>query len=228
VPARTFPLGRKPKSDIVAAVNNRSTSGRGVIAFVVAFALVLGAARVSAAPDARELKAREDFAAGRFQDALDIFARLYAESLHPIYLRNIGRCYQKLGQPDRAIDSFHDYLQKAKGITPDEKAEIDGYIKEMQDLKREQASAAHPAPAPVPLPAAPEPAQPAPSGAAVVAVTAPPASAPDAETHIYSKWWFWTLVGAVAIGAGVGIAAATGAFTKTQNAACPPAPAVCP
>ena len=73
-------------------------------AVVVVFALGLGAVRAQAASDTREIKAREDFAAGRFQEALDIFARLYAESLHPIYLRNIGRCYQGMRNPDRAID----------------------------------------------------------------------------------------------------------------------------
>jgi tetratricopeptide (TPR) repeat protein len=199
-----------------------------VTALVVVVALALGAARVSAATDARELKAREDFASGRFQDALDIFARLYAESLHPNYLRNIARCYQKLGQPDRAIDTFRDYLQKAKGVTPDERQEIDGYIKEMEDLKREQAGAAQPAAAPAALPAAPEPTAPATSGAPVIVVNnPPPASSPAAETPIYSKWWFWTLIGGAAIAAGVGIAAAAGAFTKTQNAACPPSPWMC-
>lgn len=194
-------------------------------ALLIAVALVLGAARVSAATDARELKAREDFASGRFQDALDIFARLYAESLHPNYLRNIARCYQKLGQPERAIDSFRDYLQKAKGVTPDEKTEIDGYIKEMEDLKREKEAAAQPA-APAPLPAAPQPASPAASGSAAVVVTNPPAEAPAAEP-IYTKWWFWTLIGGAAVAAGVGIAAATGVFTKAQNAPCTP-PTMCP
>jgi tetratricopeptide (TPR) repeat protein len=196
-----------------------------VVVVVVALALALGAARVSAATDARELKAREDFAAGRFQEALDIFARLYAESLHPNYLRNIARCYQKLGQPDRAIDSFHDYLQKAKDVAPDERKEVEGYIKEMEDLKREQA-AAHPA-APAPLPAAPEPATPAASGAATVVVNNPPAETAPAETPIYAKWWFWTLIGGAAVAAGVGIAAAAGVFTKTQNAPCTP-PTMCP
>jgi tetratricopeptide (TPR) repeat protein len=206
---------------------NHLIPGRRVTALVIAVALALGAARVSAATDARELKAREDFAAGRFQDALDIFARLYAESLHPNYLRNIARCYQKLGQPDRAIDSFRDYLQKAKGVTPDEKKEIDGYIKEMEDLKREKAAAAPPAAAPTPLPAAPEPASPATSGAAAVVVNNPPAESAPAEKPIYTKWWFWTLIGGAAIAAGVGIAAATGVFTKTENAPCSP-PTMCP
>jgi tetratricopeptide (TPR) repeat protein len=207
-------------------VNNRLGSGRSVVALVVAVALALGAARVSAATDPRELKAREDFAAGRFQDALDIFARLYAESLHPNYLRNIARCYQKLGQPERAIDSFRDYLQKAKDITPDEKKEIDGYIKEMEDLKRAKEASAQPA-APAPLPAAPAPASPAASGAGAVVVDNPSAEVSPAEKPLYAKWWFWTLIGTAAVAAGVGIAAAAGVFTKTQNAPCTP-PTMCP
>src|SRR5450432_2051080 len=106
-------------------------------------------ARALAAPDPREVEAREDFAVGRYQLAAEIFARLYAETLHPNYLRNIGRCYQNLGEPDRAIVSFRDYLHKAKSVSADERAEIDGYISEMQDLKRQrEGGAAKPAPAP--------------------------------------------------------------------------------
>jgi len=214
------------RDPVTNRLNSARARGRWLTALVVTVALALGATRVSAATDARELKAREDFAAGRFQDALDIFARLYAESLHPNYLRNIARCYQKLGQPDRAIDSFRDYLQKAKGVTADEKKEIDGYIKEMEDLKREKEAAAPPAAAPAPLPAAPEPKPAASSSAAVVVNTSPTEPAPE-EKPIYTKWWFWTLIGGAAIAAGVGIAAATGAFTKTQNAPCTP-PTMCP
>jgi hypothetical protein len=46
------------------------TAVKSVIPIV---ALALGAARPAAAGDARELKAREDFAAGRYQQALDVF-----------------------------------------------------------------------------------------------------------------------------------------------------------
>ena len=107
-------------------------------AVVLAAALLAPSARAYAAPDARELTAREYFASRRYQEALDLFAKLYAESLHPNYLRNIGRCYQNLGQPDRAIVSFHDYLRKAK-VSPEERVEIEGFIKEMEDA---QAAAA--------------------------------------------------------------------------------------
>ena len=80
-----------------------------------------------------------------------MFAKLYAETLNPIYLRNIGRCHQKLKQPDKAIDAFHDYLPEGgKKISADEKAEINGYIKDMEALRDEQASQQQAAPPPVP------------------------------------------------------------------------------
>ena len=120
------------------AVNHRRI---GIASVVVALALTSVAAPALAV-DARELKAREEFAAGRYQEALDIFAKLYAETLHPIYLRNVGRCYQNLGDPDKAIISFRDYLRKRKTIEPDERREIEGFIAEMEELKKQREAAA--------------------------------------------------------------------------------------
>src|SRR4051812_31305199 len=83
----------------------------GLLAGFLALAtvsVVLAPAAAIAAPDRREMKAREAFAAGRYQEALDIYVKLYAEQLHPNYLRNIGRCYQDLGQPDQAINAFRE------------------------------------------------------------------------------------------------------------------------
>src|SRR6185369_14767049 len=84
-----------------------------------------------------ELKARQAFAASRYDEAIEIFAQLYAETLNPIYLRNIGRCHQKKREPDKAIDAFQDYLAKGKSITSTERKEIQGYIKDMEQLRDE-------------------------------------------------------------------------------------------
>ena len=180
--------------------------------------------RASAGPDPRELEARQDFVEGRYQEALDLFARLYAETLHPNYLRNIGRCYQNLKQPDGAISNFRDYLSKAKQLSAAERKEIEGYIHEMEELKAQrerQAGASSPAtePAPVtPLPSAPPP---APSSAPEMIATTPAyAPPPEQASPFYARWWFWAIVGS-AVAIGVGAAAAAGAFTKTQDAACP-------
>jgi len=205
-------------------------------------ALLIWTSAAQAAPDPREMKAREAFGAGRYQDALDIFVKLYAEKLHPNYLRNIGRCYQNLGEPDRAISSFHEYLRKARKTTPADRAEVEGYIAEMEQLKKTQASkegaggklpganAPPPAAAPAPTPA------PAPAPAAVVVVerdvTPKPAAQPALDLSarpapvqeeqarpVFTRWWFWAIVGGVIV-AGVGGAAAAGLFTKKVDGPC--------
>src|SRR4051794_26872725 len=111
-----------------------STRILGVLAGVIGLG---GAAQ--AADRQNEMKARESFAAGRYDEALQLFAKLYAETLHPVYLRNIGRCHQKMREPQKAIDAFQDYLAKSKKLPPDERTEIQGYIKEMEGLRDEQA-----------------------------------------------------------------------------------------
>ena len=149
------------------AVKHRRVTHRW-LSCLVALVLTVVAARAAQAADTRELKAREEFAAGRFQQALDLFAKLYAETLHPVYLRNIGRCYQNLGDADHAIISFRDYLRKHENISTKERAEIEGFIAEMEQLKKQKGGGAavtpEPSPEPprsesvvTPLPAAPEP-----------------------------------------------------------------------
>jgi tetratricopeptide (TPR) repeat protein len=210
-------------------VRRLAVSHPKVVAVVTCLALALLGARARAATDPREIKAREDFVGGRYQEALDLFAKLYAETLHPNYLRNIGRCYQNLGEPDRAISSFRDYLRKGKDISPAERGEIDGYIAEMEALKRQRAArteslrpeAEHPAPV-VPLPSEGDSKAGAAAPAQVVLAAPAPAPAPqgEAQTPLYGHWWFWALIGGV-VAAGVGVAAAAGAFTRTQDAPCP-------
>jgi len=184
-----------------------------VLGFLFSFALAAPVVHAGKGGDnATELKAREAFAAGRYEDALNLFAKLYAETLHPVYLRNIGRCHQKLKQPDPAIDKFNEYLAKEKKVSADERKEIDGYIKEMEALKQEQARQATPPPPanpPPPVtpvtPVNPNPpppyygATPPPTNTSSGMLVAQPPP-PDAETPVYKKWWFWTAIGAVVAG----------------------------
>jgi hypothetical protein len=218
---------------------------RGGTVLGAVLVMVLALAGVAHADHAGEMKARESFAAGRYDEALEIFAKLYAETLNPIYLRNIGRCQQKLKQPDKAIDAFHDYLAKGgKKISSDEKAEINGYIKEMEALRDEQAGK-QPVPPPVaPTPAAPvepiqQPAQPEgpppgyttqPAGAYPgtqgayppaaeqppngALVAQPPPQQPESSGPVYTKWWFWTIIGAVVVGGVVAAVALSGGTSR--------------
>jgi hypothetical protein len=96
-------------------------------------------AHAGAAPpiDKRELDARGDFMAGRYDQALGIFTALYEQTGDPILLRNMARCQQRMEHPDAANTLFRDYL--AKGVVgPREREEIVAYIREMDALKQQQ------------------------------------------------------------------------------------------
>jgi tetratricopeptide (TPR) repeat protein len=139
-------------------------------------------ARDESREEALELRARTLYAAGEYRQAVDIYARLYAETLHPTYLRNVGRCQQNLGEPEKAIASFREYLRKARGIDARARAEIEGYIGEMEALARSRTAAASATAAPPPAapPRAAPPPAPRPDSAAPVArgeLTARPAAA---------------------------------------------------
>jgi len=112
----------------------------------------------------RERKAMSAYAATRYQEALDLYADLYADFHDPLYLRNIGRCHQKLKHPEEAIASFEEYLSKYKRLSGAEIDEVKGWIAEMKDLQQAMAPppppvvvAPTPAPAPAPPPPAPAP-----------------------------------------------------------------------
>jgi hypothetical protein len=193
-----------------------------VLALVFTFLVAVSIANAKGGDNSAELKAREAFAAGRYDEALDLFAKLYAQTLHPVYLRNIGRCHQKLRQPDQAIDKFSEYLAKEKKLSPDERREIEGYIKDMEALRDEQARQKNPPPPPpnnvvTPVNPPPPPVNPYPpppqytttSSATLVAQPAPAEEAP-----IYKKWWFWTGIGVVAAGTVVAVLLLSGGTTK--------------
>ena len=198
---------------------------------VLAYAVSSGAALVgepvmAAArrePDRKiEMQAREDFAAGRYAEALELFAKLYAETLYPVYLHNIGRCHQKMREPDKAIDSFRDYLAKVKKISPADRATIEGYIAEMEKLRDEQAAKTAPVPA---AQVAPPPATstvqinvaPAPSSLPSASLIAVAPASPAKGPPVYARWWFWTAVAALAAG---GVATALVLSSGTDRPAC--------
>jgi hypothetical protein len=125
------------RRDAVARARVRIT----VVVCAVA-SLAISSLRAEATPlEPRELEARKDFAEARYEDALHLFADLFAQLGDPIYLRNVARCYQKLKRPAEAIASFQEYLAKAN-VAPSEREQIASYISEMEALQASQASAA--------------------------------------------------------------------------------------
>jgi tetratricopeptide (TPR) repeat protein len=96
----------------------------------------------SAAPktDSREEAARGFFAAAKYQEAIDLYSQLFAKYMHPDYIYNIGRCYQNMGDPDKALQSFHEFARKVKHLDPEMRKELDAHIKEMEVLKAQRDS----------------------------------------------------------------------------------------
>jgi hypothetical protein len=187
--------------------------------------LSTGAVAWTAPLDKRELEARADFAAGRYQKAVDGFASLFADTADPIYLRNIARCYQKMKRPQEAIDGFQEYLHKAKNLTKGERQEIDGYIREMEALKVSEAAApvvapppaAPPAPMSMPPTLTPPPTptpSPTPSAVGTIATTPAGGPAPGGDGR------GWRIAGIATGAAGVAFIAVGIAFgAAASNAA---------
>ncbi len=146
-PLARLGLDRAAGSDDTADVDRVSRW----FAFLAVLCALVGAraSTAQASPvSAPELRARQDFAAGRYQEALEIFAELYAKTADPIFLRNIARCYQKQNRADEAIENFREYLNKAKKLAAGEKNEIEGYIRDLEANRTPPLKTAEPAPPP--------------------------------------------------------------------------------
>jgi hypothetical protein len=195
---------------------------RASLLLVVVGALLTVVPARAAPLDKREIQARADFAAGRYQQAVEKFAELYAQTADPVFLRNIARCYQKMKRPQEAIDRFHDYLHKAKDLSPGERTEIEGYIKDMEALRAAQeppvAATKPTAPAP-PAPAAartPEPTQePEPTKTARPSPAETPPAAATVSTGApvpATNARAWRVAGIATAGAGAALAGVGLAF----------------
>ncbi len=160
------------------------TSMNGRLALALVAAILLGTTPARAEPPAAPAKtpstaaerqargeaAAKAFVLGRYDDALAIYLDLYVQSDgRPEYLRNIGRCQQKLHQDDRAIESFREYLRQAKRLGADERREVQGFITEIETARKNTATPAPPdLTAPVPY------GQPPPSAMPPLMTTPPP------------------------------------------------------
>jgi tetratricopeptide (TPR) repeat protein len=167
-----------------------------VAACAVALLLWTGLARADAGT---EEKARQSFTAGKYPDALLLYEKLYLDTGHPTYLRNVGRCYQMLKDPERAITAFREYLRISEDLQASARADVEGFIREMEDLQRRQREeAAAASPAPRPLPAVRPPAADHPG--ATFERTSALQGAPDRSDE-KSHTWIWIAGGAVAVAA---------------------------
>jgi hypothetical protein len=125
----------------------------------------------------RDREAKRLFISGNYREAITALTELYSDSGNPIYLRNIARCHQRLRDPDRAIASFEEYLLRGKDISTAEREEVKGFIREMEELKRREATPSTPPAAAPATTAAPAPAP----GAPLAAASPPPAVPPGSD-----------------------------------------------
>ena len=147
---------------------------RTSVGILVALALILAlmaldqratAAGLDKKGSAAAKKATQLYKQGNYEEAATIFLQLSVDNPDmPVFVRNLGACYYYLRRPEPALSNLREYLHKKKDITPDDSAEVERWIAEMDQLRQLEATAT-PAAGPVPF-------------ASPAAPTAPPPTAP--------------------------------------------------
>jgi tetratricopeptide (TPR) repeat protein len=159
------------------------------------------------AKDAAEMRAREQFRAGqaayangRYEQALGAFSEAYGLQPVPGFLFNIAQCHRQLGNYERAAVFYQQYLELSPSSANTARVrallgEIEASEKERKHRLAEQqqklravVDSTRAGPSPLQSALAPNHrdakiTQPAPSG-----------------DSIFTKWWFWTGMGAIALG----------------------------
>jgi tetratricopeptide (TPR) repeat protein len=186
-----------------------ATRSRFITALLFAFLLASsGAAQAQGGKPGKDDEARVLFQAaqmaftdGRYEDALQYFERSYELSGRAALLFNIGTTADRLRKEERALEAFRQYLVDLPDA--ENRREVESRVRIIErSLAEEQARADAAAAAA----AAAEDDSQASSGG-VEYQTDGATDAPKKKS-IVKKWWFWTIVGVVAVGAGVGAAAA--------------------
>jgi tetratricopeptide (TPR) repeat protein len=128
---------------------------RPLILVALALALVARAPAASAAPSQEELArshyhaGEEEYARGRWREALHEFQLGYALSPRPEFLINFAQVYRKLGDFDAAERECERYLATAPPSDLAQQAE-----RLLQQIRDERANAPRPEPPPAPPPPA--------------------------------------------------------------------------
>jgi len=156
---------------------------RGLLLFVAALPAWRTEQALAAGLDdkgAGELQeAKRLYKSGKYEQASEIFSRLSAAHPDfPIFASNAGACYYYLQRAEPAISNLREYLLVQKRITPEDRAEVEGWIAEMEKLRDQNAPIPSPTVGPAPVQASPSassysygpsyPSAPAPAPTAIV------------------------------------------------------------
>lgn len=119
------------------------------------------------------------YKAGRFDEALAAYLRAYDEFPMPELLFNMGQCHKNLGNDERAIFFFSNFLRDQP------QAANRAVVEELIDEARERLRAAEARQV---------------GSTMVVTSTAVPPEPVDHSRPLYARWWVWAAVGAVVAG----------------------------
>jgi tetratricopeptide (TPR) repeat protein len=177
--------------------------------------VVAGSARAQS--DEALQQARAHFEAGRalyrvgnYTDAVREFGAGYALAPQkPQFLLNLGQCYRKLDDLDKAREMYARYLKAAPASDP-ERAQAQQILSEIeQQIAARPAGESPPPSAPSPPPRVRE--QPEPVVALVPAATAQPPQ----RSFIRRNWWIIPVAAVVA-----GVAIGVGVYYGTRSNVC--------
>jgi tetratricopeptide (TPR) repeat protein len=163
-------------------------------------------AEQAAAAQAREYFERGEafFKLEKYKEALEQYEQGYLARSDASFLYNIAQCHRLMGDKPAALRFYKRFLNEATRVP--NRPVVEQHIKDLEAALDDEPPIVPPA-APPPLPAAP-----AERAAVAPALVARPEPAPalrHEDRPIYEKWWFWTIVGVVAVGGGVGAYLAT-------------------
>jgi tetratricopeptide (TPR) repeat protein len=174
---------------------------------LAALILLLALPALALARDLPEMRAREQFRAGQaayangqYERALGAFSEAYGLQPVPGFLFNIAQCHRKLGNYERAAVFYRQYLDLSPSTanTATVRAllnEIEASEKEKNRRLAEQEKLRRAVLRTTDVGASPL--QSALGGNGRARGVAQPAPSSDS---IFTKWWFWTGVGVIALG----------------------------
>lgn len=178
--------------------------------------LFLASRLALAAPDPEIVRAKAlfqqaevHFSVGEFARALELYKEAYKSKPLPGFLFNIGQCHRNLGQCDKAVFFYKQYLLRAG--EPANKEEVARLIEICERAPRPPASVPATLPRSRPAPPASTPSRP------VVRPEPPPPPPPATVRRGLRPAWFWTGVALSAALLGTGVATGALALQKSSE-----------
>jgi hypothetical protein len=210
---------------------------------VLLFAALLMLSSVARADDAADAKmhyqkATAHYAVGEYREAAAEYEAAYKAKQDPALLYNAAQSHRLANDNQKALLLYRNIVKlyptsKYAAEAKDRIEKLEQAIATTQsppnqpapvELGKTPPAGAPPAVTPVqpispaaPATSAPPPSAPPPTDSASATVTATAPAPASAGTPIYTKWWFWTIVGAAVVGGTVAIIAASSSSTPWNN-----------